>query len=154
MLWFFDTLVDIPVSCTAGDDGMSMVVSLGRRGDSPPYHIHHTEDELFHVLDGEIVLLVDGTTERARAGQSLLAPKGVPHTYRILSEQARWTVVTTHGDFERFVRAVSRPAETADLPVPSGPPTEEQEQLVTELAEQHGIEFVGPPLEESIARAA
>jgi len=154
MLWFFDTLVDIPVSCAAGDDGMSMVVSLGRQGDSPPYHVHHTEDELFHVLEGELALHVNGVNRRISAGESMLAPKGVPHTYCILSERARWTVVTTRGDFERFVRAVSRPAETADLPVPSGPPTAEQEQMATELAARHGIEFVGPPLEEAIARAA
>ena len=154
MLWFFDTLVDIPVSCEAGDDGLSMVVSLGRQGDSPPYHVHHTEDELFHVIEGELALHVDGVNGRIAAGESMLAPKGVPHTYRVLSDRARWTVVTTHGDFERFVRAVSRPAETADLPVPSEPPTAEQERLVAELAAQHGIGFVGPPLDEAVARAA
>jgi len=51
------------------------------------------------------------------AGETLLAPKGVPHTYRVESrEGARWPVITRRGDFERFVHALSRPAERSRRP--------------------------------------
>jgi hypothetical protein len=123
--------------------------SVARRGDSPPYHVHRTEDEIFHVLEGELVVLVDGETSRARAGETHLLPKGVPHTYRVVSEQARWLVVTTQGDFERFVRECSRPAEAAELPPPSGPPTPEQQRALGEVAARHGIDLIGPPLAEA-----
>ena len=43
------------------------------------------------------------------AGETILAPKGVPHTYRVESPAgARWLLITRRGDFERFVRAQSR----------------------------------------------
>lgn len=99
MHWFLDTLVHFSVSHADGEDGMSVMESVGRRGDSPPYHVHHTEDECFHVLEGELALLVDGEASRLRPGELHLARKGTPHTYRVVSEQARWLVITTNGDF-------------------------------------------------------
>jgi len=154
MLWFLDTLVTIPVSHADGADGMSVIESRARRGDSPPYHVHASEDEVFRLLEGEMSVLVDGDLRSLAAGDVLLAPKGVPHTYRVTSEEARWLVVTTNGDFERFVRAVSRSAETAALPPHAGPPTPEQIQALGEAAASHGIQLIGPPLDETGALAA
>ncbi|HZQ64058.1 MAG TPA: cupin domain-containing protein [Gaiellaceae bacterium] len=151
MLWFLDTLVNVRVSHDAGADGISVVESLARRGDSPPYHVHHTEDEVFHLLEGELRLLVDGKRTTLHAGETLLAPKDVPHTYCVTSVRARWLVVTTNGDFERFVRELSRPAEAAELPPPAGPPSAEEQRLLAEAAARHGIELIGPPLSEELA---
>jgi quercetin dioxygenase-like cupin family protein len=153
VLWFLDNLARFPVSHADGGDGISIMDASGRRGDSPPCHVHHTEDEGFHVIDGELVLLVDGKRKRLGPGETCLAPKGVPHTYRVVSEQARWLAVTTNGDFERFVRALARPASAPELPPPSGPPTPEQIARLTEVARQNGIEFVGPPLSDEVAAA-
>ena len=154
MLWFLNTLVTFPVSHADGPDGMSVMDSLARRGDSPPYHVHHTEDEAFHLIEGELVVCIDGETRRALPGETHLLPKGVPHTYRVVSEEARWLVVTTEGDFERFVREAARPALAAELPPPAGPPSPEDQQALEELALLHGIELVGPPLAAEIADAA
>jgi quercetin dioxygenase-like cupin family protein len=154
MLWFLDNLIDFPVSHADGSDGVSVLDHLARRGDSPPYHVHHTEDECFHLIEGELVALVDGDTRRVRAGETVLLPKGVPHTYCVVSERARWLVVTTNGDFEAFVRNVSRPAEAEELPPHSGPPTPAQAAALAELAARHRIELVGPPLSLDVAQAA
>ena len=144
MLWFGDTLVGIRVAHDDGDDGISVIESLARRGDSPPYHIHHTEDEGFTVLEGMLELVVDGETVSLQAGNGRLAPKGVPHTYRVASETARWLVVTTEGDFERFVRDAARPAEWSGLPEPTLPPTAEEQRGFAELAARHSIELLAP----------
>ena len=126
MLWFLDTFVTFPVSHEDGNDGITVMESLARRGDSPPSHVHHTEDELFHLLEGELLFRVADESRQVLAGETFLAPKGVPHTYLVVSEEARWLVVTTEGDFERFVRAASRPADTEGLPPDGEPPTPEQ----------------------------
>jgi mannose-6-phosphate isomerase-like protein (cupin superfamily) len=147
-LWFLNTLVTVRVGHDEGCDGVSVLESRAPYGDSPPLHVHHTEDEAFCVLEGELRLRTDDTDVRIGPGEAVLAPVGVPHTYRVESpEGARWLVVTTHGDFERFVRALSRPAERAELPVPEGPPTPEQAEALAATAREHGIELVGPPLE-------
>ena len=146
-LWFLNTLVTVRVGHGDGEDGISVLESVAPHGDSPPLHIHQTEDEAFHVLEGELRLLAGDAEVRVGPGDWVLAPKGVPHTYRVESaDGARWIVVTTRGEFERFVRATSRPAERDELPEPAGPPTPEQAGALAATARESGIAFVGPPL--------
>jgi quercetin dioxygenase-like cupin family protein len=146
-LWFLNHRVTVHVSHDQGEDGIAVLESLAPHGDSPPLHVHQREDELFHVLEGELRLRVDGADVRVGAGESILAPKGVAHTYRVESRDgARWLVVTTHGDFERFVRSFSRQAGGPGLP-PHEPPTPELAEALADAARRHGIELVGPPLD-------
>jgi quercetin dioxygenase-like cupin family protein len=146
-LWFFNTLKTVHVRHDEGEDGISVLETLAPQGDSPPLHVHRTEDEIFHVLEGELHVRAGDADVRIGAGEAIVTPKGVPHTYRVESpEGARLLVITSHGDFERFVRAVARPATRPELPPAEGPPTPEQAEAVAATARQHGIEFVGPPL--------
>jgi len=145
-LWFLDTLVEIRVASSAGEDGLTLIESVAPQGDSPPLHVHQNEDELFHVLDGELTLKVGDGELVLGAGESALAPKGIAHTYRVDSDTARWLVTTTRGQFETFVRATSRPAERPELPERSAPPTPEQQAALAEVAAANGIALVGPPL--------
>jgi quercetin dioxygenase-like cupin family protein len=145
-LWFLDTLVSIPVEHAAGADGMSVVESYAHQGDSPPLHVHLTEDELFHVLEGELRVRMGEEDLVVGAGETLLAPRGEAHTYRVQSPEARWLAITTRGDFERLVRTLSRKAERRELPPPSGPPTPEQSEALAAACRECGIELVGPPL--------
>jgi mannose-6-phosphate isomerase-like protein (cupin superfamily) len=145
-LWFLDTLVSIPVAHGAGADGMSVIESWAREGDSPPLHVHHTEDEVFHVIEGELRVRLGDEELVVGPGETVLASRGTAHTYRVESPDARWLAITTRGDFERMVRAMSRRAEWAGLPEPSGPPTQEQVDALAAACREHAIELVGPPL--------
>ncbi|MDR7390198.1 MAG: cupin domain-containing protein [Armatimonadota bacterium] len=146
-LWFLDTLVQIRVSHRDSADRISVLEHRAPEGDSPPLHVHHTEDEVFHVLEGTLRLRVGHQDHTLGQGEALLAPKGVPHTYRVVSAgEARWLTVTTGRDFEEFVRAMSRPALRPELPPPGGPPTPEAAAVLAETALRYGIEIVGPPL--------
>jgi Cupin domain len=120
--------------------------TLAPHGDSPPLHVHLAEDEIFHLLEGEVRFRVADRELRVRAGETLLAPKGVPHTYLVESERGRWLTVTGRGNHERFVRAVGRPAERSEPPAPSAPPTLERLEALAALGREHRLEFVGPPL--------
>jgi quercetin dioxygenase-like cupin family protein len=147
-LWFLNGLITVRVPHDGGEDGISVLDHVAPHGDSPPLHVHKTEDEVFHVLEGELRLRAQDADTRLGAGQTTLAPRGVPHTYLVESpEGARWLVITRHGDFERFVRALSRPAERPELPTHEGPPTPEQTEALAATARQHGIELLGPPLD-------
>ena len=147
-LWFQNSLVTIRVSTSDGEDGISILEHLVPYGFSPPLHLHRTEDEVFHVLEGEFRVRVQDQEHRLGAGDALLAPKGVPHTYRVESAPGgRCLTITAGGDFERFVRAVSRPAERPELPPPAGPPSADAIQALRAAATKYGIELVGPPLQ-------
>jgi quercetin dioxygenase-like cupin family protein len=114
-LWFLNTHVTIRVSSRDGSDGISVLEHWASHGDSPPLHIHYDEDEIFHVLEGEVRYRVGDHEHCARAGETLLTPKGIPHTYRVESTEARMLTIT-RGDFESFIRAFGRPAERDGLP--------------------------------------
>ena len=145
-LWFLNTLVSVRVSASDGQDHISVLEHRAPYGDSPPLHIHHTEDEIFHVLEGEFLFVIGDKEHQLQAGQILLAPKGVPHQYLIKSPQGgRWTTTTIPGDFERFVQAIARPAERFELPSASTPSADDIQKLTT-TASEYGIEIVGPPL--------
>ena len=147
-LWFLDSLVTVRVSTSEGPDGLSVLEHRMPYGSSPPYHLHRTEDELFHILEGEYRLKVQDQEQRVGPGTIVLAPKGVPHTYRVESAQGgRCLTITVRGDFERFVRAMSRPAEHPELPKPAGLPSDEALRTLKASAARYGIEFVGPPLQ-------
>ena len=146
-LWFLNTRVAVRVSYEEGADRISVLEHLAPYGDSPPLHLHRSQDEVFQILEGELLFRVGETERRAGAGQTVIGPKGIPHTYRVESRDgARWLTVTVGEDFERFVRAFGRPAERDGLPDPAGPPTPEQAQALASACLQYGIELVGPPL--------
>ena len=146
-LWFLDTLVSVRIGAHEGADGLSMLEHRARWGDSPPLHIHRTEDEVFHILEGEFRFQVQDEQFTLGAGATVLAPKGTPHTYRVESpDGGRWLTITARGDFERFVRALGRPADRHELPPASGPPSEEAIAVLARTADAHEIELVGPPL--------
>ena len=112
-------------------------------GDQPPLHVHRDEDEGFYVLEGELCLWAGEERILLRPGQFANAPAGVPHTYRVTSdERARYLVTSPTGQFGRFVQAFGEPAERRELPVLEGPPDAER---LGRLAAEHGIDLLGPP---------
>jgi quercetin dioxygenase-like cupin family protein len=147
-LWFLDSLVTVRVSVSEGQDGISILEHSIPYGSSPPLHFHHKEDEVFHVLEGELRVRLQDQEHRLSAGEIVLIPKGTPHSYRIESAKgARCLSMTVGGEFERFVRQVSRPAERPELPPRSGPPSPDAIRELKAIAAKFGIEFVGPPLQ-------
>ena len=105
-------------------------------GEGPPIHIHHNEDEVIHVLAGEYEFWLEGVICRLTPGASVFLPRGVPHTFRIVSDiPGRNISVLTPGGFESFFIDVA----ARDLRIPS-----DIGQLA-ELGERYGIEFLGPP---------
>jgi quercetin dioxygenase-like cupin family protein len=145
-LWFLNSSVTIRVSQSDGQDSVSILDHRVPHGDSPPMHFHRTEDEIFHILEGEFRVKVQDQEHRVGPGAIVLLPKGIPHTYRAESSAGgRFLTVTVRGDFERFVRATSRPAEGPGLPEPVAP-SPEAIQVLSTAAAQYGIEIVGPPL--------
>jgi mannose-6-phosphate isomerase-like protein (cupin superfamily) len=144
-LWFLGTLASFHIAHADGRDGISMMEAAAPYGTSP-FHVHHTEDEAFYVLAGELRIRAGDAEVQIGAGEAALAPVGVPHTYRVESRQgARWLNITTHGDFESFARELSRPAERNELP-PQVEPTPEQTEALVAVGREHGIELVSPPL--------
>src|SRR4051794_28825429 len=52
-------------------------------GEMPPLHVHRDVDEGFYCLGGEITLYLPGESATLRAGDFILAPRGIPHSYEV-----------------------------------------------------------------------
>lgn len=109
-------------------------------GKTTPLHIHE-EDELLYVLEGEILVAIDGEEHQVGAGGVAFAPRGVPHAFLVTSPTARLLTLLTPGSAEAFYRGASEPAGAeAD---PSGPVDFAR---VQKAAERSGsMRVVGPP---------
>ncbi len=146
-LWFLNTRVDIVVPSAAGEDRISVLRHWAPFGDSPPLHVHETEDEVFHVLEGTFRFRVGKSDHEISAGETLLAPKGVAHSYYVESiDGGSWMTFTTPGDFENLVREIGRKAENEGLPPAIDHPAPEQVKALEEACARHRIRIVGPPL--------
>jgi quercetin dioxygenase-like cupin family protein len=146
-LWFLNTEVTIRVSETEGGDRISVLDHRVPFGDSPPLHRHLDEDEIFHIISGTLRFVLNGKELTASAGDTIRAPKGIPHTYLVQSrEGGRLLSITARHQFENFVRALGRQPTHEGLPDPSGPPTPEQAEALAAAARKYGIEIMGPPL--------
>lgn len=102
-------------------------------GDMPPLHVHHDDDEGFYVLDGAVTLFTPGRQVTLGPGDFLLAPRGVPHTYRVADTgPAAWLCTSQParlGPFVADVAALDRQEPTA----------------VGEVAARYNVEILGPP---------
>lgn len=144
--WFLDGLMRVHVASSATANGMSVLEHTVPYGSSPPLHVHHNEDEIFHLLAGDMRFFVDGAEVHLHPGETLLAPKGKPHSFVVTSPAgARWMITTCRGDFERMARSVSRPAEGDRLPQVFAPTPAEIAALEA-ACRAHHIELLGPPL--------
>ena len=65
------------------------------RGSGPAtLHVHHSDDEAWHVLEGELTFRYTDRTESAGPGATVFVPAGMPHTYSAAAG-ARYLIVLT-----------------------------------------------------------
>lgn len=65
------------------------------RGSGPAVlHVHHADDEAWHVLEGTLRFRFASRTVEANAGSTVFVPAGVAHTYEAL-EGARYLLILT-----------------------------------------------------------
>ncbi|MEO0669076.1 MAG: cupin domain-containing protein [Pseudomonadota bacterium] len=51
-----------------------------------PFHLHEDTDDFFLVLDGEMVMDLDGASHKVKSGELFIVPKGVTHRPRAANE--------------------------------------------------------------------
>lgn len=123
------------------DGAFLLFEDLMSQGKTTPLHVHANEDETLYVLQGEILVHIDGEDYPIGVHGVAVAPRGVPHAFLVTSQTARVLTLQTPGSAEAFYRGASEPADAdADL---SGPVDFAR---VSEAAERSGgMHVLGPP---------
>lgn len=131
----------------AGESGaMTAVEFVQPKGFGPPLHCHDDEDELVVVLEGEIAFRSGDNESIGRAGSIAYLPHGVPHSFQVLSDEARMIAITASvgqstPQFDQMVAALGAPSAAPTQPEP----IEINPGEVAEVNARYGIEILGPP---------
>lgn len=145
-LWFLDTLMQVKLASKASGGALAIFEQLAPPGSATPMHRHDVTDEHFYVLAGEVTFHGPSGAARCGPGAFVSVPRGTAHGFRVTSgEPARLLVVSAPATFERFVRAVGRPAPSATLPPAGPPPAPEALEQLAALGAQHDVTLLGPP---------
>jgi mannose-6-phosphate isomerase-like protein (cupin superfamily) len=110
----------------------------------PPLHSHADADELFHILDGALKMTVGDQPCVARAGDSVIVPRGVMHAFgNPFLTPCRFLVQLTPAGFEQFFSDLGvPPASMTDLLTPPDAPAPTPQRL-RELAILHHMHMPG-----------
>ena len=81
---------------------------MNKRG-GPPLHVHLHQDETFYVLEGEFIAEVGGKRFNLHPGDSVLAPRNVPHVWACVGDGTGKMIIafTPAGKMEPFFTKVS-----------------------------------------------
>ncbi|WP_218821959.1 cupin domain-containing protein [Haematobacter genomosp. 1] len=131
----------LPTWIKAGRDltggQFSLIEQIIPVGFESPWHVHHSEDEAFYVIEGQMSVITEGTSTLLEAGGFAFGPRGIPHGFRIEGKgPARILLMTTGSDFADFI------AETSTFS--DAPPVGPDMAFLLAAAERHNIAILGP----------
>ena len=137
----------ITLKATSEETGGSVgfLEATSAPGTGPPRHIHHSCDELFYVLEGEFLFLVDERQVSALPGTFVFIPRGTVHAAKVIgTESGKVLAAYIPGGLERSFEEFAQ-LRTAEQGEDANRSTG-QGRTVAEINEKYDSEFVGPPL--------
>jgi mannose-6-phosphate isomerase-like protein (cupin superfamily) len=144
--WWVGVLATIKATKEQTGGRYTLVEILAPEGYPGVLHVHHSEDEGFWILEGELTFYVGDQTLKARPGSLLFGPKDVPHAFTVDSGPARLLFVLSPAGFEDLIREMGEPARERTIPPPpEEPPGEAEMQQMAAIAAKYGNEILGPP---------
>jgi quercetin dioxygenase-like cupin family protein len=141
-LWVAGDLVTLKMVGDDTDGAFLLGEEFSPPGGGPPPHIHHREDEMFCVLEGEYEFLVGERTIRAGAGSVVYGPRNLPHAFKnVGTTPARMLAFVTPAGFEGFLEEVGEEATDKSSSPSFG---QEEIELLLATAPKYGIEMLPP----------
>jgi len=143
-VWFLGTLMTVKATGETTRGAFGLIEQELPPGFATPMHVHHSEDEPFYILEGEVTFHCGERTLVAQPGAFVFLPRGIVHGFEVTGgTPARLLQFNFPAGIEHFFVAAGEPAPTRTLP-PPGPPNLDK---VIALADAYHFEIVGPPLD-------
>ncbi len=120
-LWFGGSLLTIKAQSAETNGEFGLVEATSPRGKMTPLHSHPRETESFYILEGELIVHIEGKEHRGGPGAFISVPADVAHAFLVTSETARYLVLFTPGSpaVEAFQRSAGDPAPEHVPPPPA-----------------------------------
>lgn len=128
--------LDRKVTTEDTNGGMLIYEHKDVRKGGPPRHLHYDQDEWLYALVGEFVVEIGDERLVLRQGDSVLAPRNVPHAWAHMSDEPATLLFIAQpaGSMEAFFKKISGdegPFEWTEL-----------ERIYT----AHGMKLLGKPI--------
>ncbi len=120
-LWFMTANLQVCLKQTDNAEGMSIIEHRMAKDFGPPLHVHHHEAKPSTSLKDGFVFSVMARSSKPASGTRSCGQGDRAQLPRDLAYGRFLTI--TRGDFEKMVRAASRPAENEGLPEQLPPPS-------------------------------
>lgn len=144
--WFYGGGMHVwKLTADETDGALLMFEDRMDHGKVTPLHIHPESDETMVVLNGEIVMHLDGVEHVVGEGGVACAPRGVPHAFKVSGvDGARLLCLHTPGCCQAFYFGASEPVGPDDhRAVGDGP--FDMARVQASAAANGGIQILGPP---------
>jgi mannose-6-phosphate isomerase-like protein (cupin superfamily) len=69
----------------------------------------HDEDEIFYVLSGTVTFRCAGRSFKVQENGFMFLPRGIPHSYKINSKEARLLGISTPSEFGDHIEQTGKP---------------------------------------------
>ena len=120
----------------------SLMKIIVHRGAEPPRHTHSREDESYFILKGSISYTIGDDVIDVNEGEYVYLPKDVPHSFKVLSEQAEVLMWLSPAGLEQWFWDNSTPAsEGKALTLPPGPPPPHVVEHFVNSLRLYGVEM-------------
>jgi quercetin dioxygenase-like cupin family protein len=139
--WYDGGLMTMKARPDDTGGSLSLVDVIVPRGKATPLHAHPEAEESFYVIDGDIVVHVDGNDHQLTTGATTTVRRGTPHAFAVRSRDAHLLVVFTPGGAEQFFIEAGDPAAHRELPAEKEPDLAKYR----EAAARTGLVLLGPP---------
>ena len=89
----------------------------GIRREVAPLHVHHADDEAWHVVSGALRFRFANRELIAQAGSTVLVPAGVPHTFGNAGPEPSRFIIILSARLDELINQLhaSDPAEHPDI---------------------------------------
>ena len=129
-------VMDLKVSASDTDGDLAIFEQTSiSQGKGTPLHVHHSQDEVFYVVEGSYLFQVGEDRFNLSAGDSIFLPRKVPHAWTQIAEKGKLIVLfQPAGKMEDFFVTMS---------------TLDHEPTPAEIAKvfaDNDMQIVGPPL--------
>jgi mannose-6-phosphate isomerase-like protein (cupin superfamily) len=74
------------------------------KGAGPPLHVHEAREEAFYVVTGNFRFVLGDQVRDTGPGDFVMVPRGTPHRFVSLGDDARVVFVVSPPGLERFFR--------------------------------------------------
>src|SRR6516225_1362201 len=139
-VWYNGSLMTLLATGEETQGKFALIEAVSRKGNDPPPHIHRREEEIFYVLEGEVVFSVGERTIKGTPGTMIFLPRDVRHSLTIESEHARMLILVTPAGLERWFKEFGVPAPAMTLP-PADEPGYQDVQRMLDAAPRYGLDF-------------